>query len=454
MATVSYSLSTKVDKELKKSEILIRFTYGNGLALRSKSGVYVPQIRWNEKDKCLIIPRLKTPEQEELTIAQKHLDNLKNRILELFLQADKEAIAKQWLDEVIDRYHFPDKYSVSPEDAKVSFFGTFDTFLQKRKLSDVREKNFLVLKRALQRYEMFVGLHEKRIFLLDLETITAETIEDFESFLRNEHTLYEEYKDMYKCFPATTGSNRKTNKPQPRGHNTICALFHKLRAFFNWCNDQGITTNRPFVKYDGNTTEKYGRPVYITLDERNQIADHDLSGTPHLEVQRDIFIFQCLIGCRVSDLMRLKPSNVINGAIQYIPHKTKDGRPLVVEVPLNERAKTLVTKYKGVDEEGRLFPFISSQNYNYAIKDVFKACKIDRVVTVINPKTGDEEQLPIHDVASSHMARRTFVGNLYKQVKDPNLVGSLSGHKEGSRAFARYRDIDRDMKNELVKMME
>jgi hypothetical protein len=32
------------------------------------------------------------------------------------------------------------------------------------------------------------------------------------------------------------------------------------------------------------------------------------------------------------------------------------------------------------------------------------------------------------------------------KVKDPNLVGSLTGHKEGNKAFARYRDIDEDMK--------
>ena len=47
-----------------------------------------------------------------------------------------------------------------------------------------------------------------------------------------------------------------------------------------------------------------------------------------------------------------------------------------------------------------------------------------------------------------------FIGNLYKQVKDPNLVGALSGHKEGSRAFARYREIDEDMKRDLVSMLE
>jgi hypothetical protein len=52
------------------------------------------------------------------------------------------------------------------------------------------------------------------------------------------------------------------------------------------------------------------------------------------------------------------------------------------------------------------------------------------------------------------LARRTFVGNLYKQVKDPNLVGSLSGHKEGSKAFARYREIDEQMKRELVDLLK
>ena len=57
-------------------------------------------------------------------------------------------------------------------------------------------------------------------------------------------------------------------------------------------------------------------------------------------------------------------------------------------------------------------------------------------------------------IASSHLARRTFIGNLYKKVKDPNLVGSLSGHKEGSKAFARYRDIDEDMKKELVNLLD
>jgi hypothetical protein len=77
-----------------------------------------------------------------------------------------------------------------------------------------------------------------------------------------------------------------------------------------------------------------------------------------------------------------------------------------------------------------------------------------RLVTILNPTTRQEEKRPIYEVASSHMARRTFIGNLYKQVKDPNLIGKLSGHVEGSKAFARYRDIDEDMARDLVSLLE
>ncbi len=64
-------------------------------------------------------------------------------------------------------------------------------------------------------------------------------------------------------------------------------------------------------------------------------------------------------------------------------------------------------------------------------------------------------QKPLYEVATTHTARKTFIGNLYKQVnKDPNLIASMSGHSEGSRAFARYRKIDDEMKKELVNLLD
>ncbi len=449
MATIQRNLSTKVDGN-GKSEILLRLSVTKDKKLRIKSGLFINPKRFNAGE--IIRPRANQVEAQELRELENKLIEVERFIISLCETCAPEAINKEWLIEQIDRKEHPERYET--ENKQTSFFDLIKEYLEKRKLSEVREKNYQVLIRALRRYEMFVSINEQQPYTLNINTITPETIEDFESFLRNEHTLYEEYPEIYKEIPAIVNTKRKSPKPQPRGNNTICALFNKLRAFFNWCNEQGKTTNRPFRGYEGTTSEKYGTPYYITLEERNQIADFNLSQHPYLAVQRDIFIFQCLIGCRVSDLLKMTKSNVINGAIEYIPRKTKEERPEIVRVPLNDRAANLIKRYAGVDEAGRLFPFISAQKYNDDIKDIFRLCGITRIVTILNPTTGEETKRPINEVASSHIARRTFVGNLYKKVKDPNLVGALSGHKEGSKAFARYRDIDEDIKKELVKMID
>nr|DAQ34857.1 MAG TPA: Integrase [Caudoviricetes sp.] len=444
MTTVKAFIRT--GKKDKEANIRFRLSDGRNVQLFHKSELMVLPTLWDEKrEQYKAKSVIKTEERIRLNTA---IAERKKLLLSLY--ADTPNITSNQLEQLIDEQVHPEKYQKQGDD----FFSIMEAYLQKKKLSEVREKNFRVLIRALQRYELFVFAYERKEFKLELDKVNSETIEDIESFLRNEHNLYNEYPDIYKEIPAIVNTKRKNTKPQPRGNNTICALFNKLRAFYNWCNQQGITDNHPFEKYNGITTEKYGTPFYLTLDERNLIADYDLSAHPQLAVQRDIFIFQCLIGCRVSDLLKMTLENIINEAVEYIPHKTKDERPVVVRVPLNERAKSLIDKYKGADSKGKLFPFISAQKYNDDIKDILRLCGITRLVTVLNPTTSKEEKKPINEVASSHMARRTFVGNLYKKVKDPNLVGSLSGHAEGSKAFARYREIDDDIKKELVNMIE
>ena len=76
------------------------------------------------------------------------------------------------------------------------------------------------------------------------------------------------------------------------------------------------------------------------------------------------------------------------------------------------------------------------------------------MVTILDTHGYNTVQKPLYEVASSHTARKTFIGNLYRQVKDPNLIASMSGHSEGSRAFARYRKIDDEMKKELVNLLD
>lgn len=447
MATVK----TVVRTNKKNAEVNVRFRVSDGrnIQLFHSSEIKVKADVWDGKNDCI---KVRAPFDTEKRNQINCSVLARKQLLSDLYETNKSKIemTSEVLEQLVNERLFPEKYQ-KPKD---NFFDLMNLYLEKRRLSEVREKNFHVLIRALKRYELFYQIkNNKPEFKLSIDKISSDTIEDFENFLKNEHALCKKYPNIYKLIPSIVNTKQKNPKPRQRGNNTICALFGKLRAFFNWCNDQDITTNKPFDKYNG-LAEKYGKPYYISLEERNLIADCDLSAYPHLEIQRDIFIFQCLIGCRVSDLLNMTKANIINDAIEYIPHKTKNENPDVVSVPLNDRAKVLAKKYDGVDNRGKLFPFISAQKYNDSIKDIFLQCGITRIITILNPTTGLEEKRPINEIASSHLARRTFVGNLYKQVKDPNLVGSLSGHKEGSRAFARYRSIDEDMKKELVKMLE
>lgn len=447
MATTKRELSHKIDSS-GKSEIIIRLSAGRGLQPRLKTGLFITPSRL--KNGSIIKPRANQTEATELRRIETELNALEQFLLNLCTSIPTEQLSREYLNDQINRYRHPEQYA-DEKSAPIDFFGAFNEYLEKHPLSPTLVNNYRVLLRAMRRYELYTSAIGKP-FSFTLDGLTHIDIEHFEYFLRTEHDIYPKFRDIYNTMPADTRKGRKCPAPTPRGDNTICCIFKRFRAFFNWCNEQGLTDNKPFSKYCGVSSEKYGTPYYITIDERDRIADFDLSHNQRLEAQRDIFIFQCLIGCRVSDLIRLTPSNVINGAIEYIANKTRQDRPEVIRVPLHARAAALVEKYAG-RADGRLFPFISQQRYNDDIKKIFTAAGITRAVTILNPATGQEEQRPINEIASSHLARRTFIGNLYKRVKDPNLVGSLSGHKEGSRAFARYRDIDEDMKKDLINLL-
>lgn len=459
MATVKRTLSTKTNGN-GKSEILLRLTVKRGFQLRLRSNLFVKPEHYG--DGSLNKARPGSALYTELAQIKKTLSGIEQHLFDICQEEPIEKLTKEYLQERIQQFlnpaeeDAPTAEEAPVEDApkKLKFFEILQQFIDHRKISEWRRKRYEVLQRALLRYEMYRKIRHKNPYKLDLETFSVDDINDFETFLRSEDSLYEKYPKIYEKYPSDTRKTRKKAKPLAKGDNTIINMFGCLRSFFKDCIEQGYMEHQPFTKYKGSTTEHYGTPYYITLEERDIIANFDFGGNKHLETQRDIFIFHTLIGCRVSDLMRLTPNDVINGAIEYIAQKTMKDRPNVIRVPLNQRGKDLIEKYKGADRQGRLFPFISQQKYNKAIKEIFTRCGITRMVTILNAATGKEEKKPLNEIASSHLARRTFVGNLYKKVKDQSLVGALSGHAEGSRAFARYRQIDEDMKKEIISILD
>lgn len=340
---------------------------------------------------------------------------------------------------------------------RLTVVNALDAYATHHKLSITRIKSLGVIKRMLSRYILYTRATVNKTYELYADAMTSEDVENFKNYILSEAELAVTHKKIFvkifDKFPVTDNPKIKRTISK-RGENYVIDIIKRINAVYNWLNKANITDNNP-LKTVPRGTEIYGTPIYINKEERDIIADFDLSKeSSTVQVQRDIFIFQCLVGCRVCDLVTLSDLNVCNGVLEYVPQKTQDNAQQVCpRIPLSQRALDLIDKYKGVDPKGRLFPFISSQKYNEAIKLVFKACDITRPVNVRNPTTGRYEIKPICDVATSHMARRTFVGGAYKVVKDPNLIGAMSGHVPGSKAFARYRKIDDDDLRDVINKL-
>lgn len=445
MATLYYSLSKKADKATGRHEVLARFVVGSRINQRAKTNVFAPADYWNADTQAVKVPgwRLMNEEQkrtvEALNEINARLQGLRTAVMDSFIQAGagKKPIPAGWLASTIDRHNFPEKYEERPQ--TVYLADAFTGYLNGNKISTQRDKNTRVVLRSLLRFEAYTGER------LELDTMTADHLRDFESYIRREGEIVKTHPELLDTCP-------ETRRIEGRSENTIISRLEILRAVTLWAVRSGHTDNNPFTRFSFGGCV-YGTPYYITIQERDRIYRTNLSRHPQLAAQRDIFVFQCLIGCRVSDLLKLTNNNLINGGIEYVPIKTKEERGDIVRVPLNKTAAEIVERYA---DPGRLslLPFVSSQKYNQAIKRIFLAARLTRPVTILDPMTRQEVQRPLNEIASSHLARRTFVGNLYKQVKDPNLIAKLSGHCEGSRAFARYRNIDEDMRRELVGMLE
>ncbi len=438
MANITLSLSAKVDRYTGLSEVLVRLTSGKSFALRGKSGIFVPPEAWDATTQRLTTSRkMNASEVHEIVMLQQRLDNLCASIGNTFAQEQPTAPTSAWLASQIDKFHHPDRYNFNNlllNEAIEEYISTIDPTAK-------RIAHFYVLSRLIARYQAYKGVQYR------LSEVTERTLLDVERFIRDEHLLATQptYRRVMSVAPETRAIKE-------RGQNTVGAIMRQLRAVFHWAENCNMVQSSPFRKYKM-PTEVYGTPIYMTIEERKSVEEFDFSQRPQLGIQRDIFIFQCLVGCRVGDLLAMTRDNVIDGAVEYIPHKTKGERAKIVRVPLTPTAAAILERY--ADPKCKeLLPFISPQRYNDAIKEVLRIAGLTRMVTRINPTTLQEEKRPLYEVASSHMARRTFVGNLYKQVKDPALVGALSGHAEGSRAFARYRDIDEELRRETVSLLE
>jgi len=330
-----------------------------------------------------------------------------------------KADVKSVLDTICKKAIRRSKTEITNKDVDVNdFYAMFDNYLEQSRLSQWRIKHNKSLKQHLENFD--TRRNKKTTF----KCVNASYLKEFEKYFNS----------------------------LPVGTNTINCYMSMLRTFLKNIStilqQHNIKIDYPFGKglYEI-PEETYGTPIYITIDERNKIYAKDFE-SDKLNRVRDIFVFQCLIGARFGDLCKLTKDNIQGDILSYIARKTKNKKPVTVEIPLHPIAKEILSRYNMPD--GKLLPFITDQRYNEYLKEVFRLAEVTRKVTRLNARTGEEETVQINEIASSHMARRTFVGSLFNKEVTTDIICSMSGHKPGSKAFERYYTVEPELKENAI----
>ena len=434
MATVSAFIRSVSEKKDREVNTRFRLTDGRKIQLFYKSDLSILPRLWSN-DTQTIKAKVSYNEQARI-LFNRSVEDIKQRILDWYVeQGAKEDLTSADLQSYMER----------PTDSKISgddFTSLYERFLAERDCSADRVEQLRVGMRDVQRYEAYISITIGVHYAFDVNTVTAQTLRSFERFLADEYKIVEQYPELY--------ADRKVNQ-RPRGYNTIRNRLIYIRSFFIWLRDNGITTNNPFKTFKIKQAV-YGSAIYITVEELHRLAKVELE--PFLERYRDLYLFQASIGCRVSDLHALCGRNIVNGCVEYIARKTANEDPVTVSVPMNKLATAIYERNKKEDPNEPLFSHFTDQVYNRSIKRIFELAGLDRWVQRPNPVTREPEQVRLCDIAATHMARKTFIGNIYKREKDQNLVSELTGHRPNSVAFIQYRDVDAQMRRDMVAHLD
>lgn len=433
---LKYSINFRIEKrkDRKTKEIIVEnvpihldFTY-DGKRLAYFTGYRIDASKWSDisidpvtKEKTKI-QRVKrnaiNKDGVQYNIINAYLDKIKTSLEAIYMKAKATDIDVDNSFLCLELDAALGKKEKIGSDEIDAFWNKWEEYITTHDVSEGRRKHLKSTRNHFQRF----AEHNK--LDISFKTLSSELIKRFEDYLLSD------------------------NSGAKKSQNTIHGILKRVKAFFNWAmmaQNGSVLTDNPFNDYVIKG-EVYGAPICMTRSERDYLYDFQ-SSNDKLSRVKDIFCFQAFVGCRVGDLTSFTKGDIIDETLIYYPNKTlKDNRE-PAKVPLSTKAKAILEKYDL--EDGSLLPYISHQKYNEYIKELFKEAKMDRLVTRLNPQTMKKETLPLHDVATSHLARRTFIHLLHKNVKD-SVIGSMSGHAKGSKAFERYYEVDDETRRDAI----
>ena len=444
---ISLKLKTQVKNTKGESPLYLRMRYSdtNGKITESSifTGVDIKSTYFKNGD--LII---KTP---GYTSKKLKLDSIVSDIEKITSELQHEGLIP-YPKIVKDRYENLQKVKEIVSPKLVSFWGGYEEFLETKKhKSRGYRKMFISLKNRLEDFEKF-----KKIKL------------SFDYVIGNSEKFQTEIQNYF------WGKKKLSN-------NYVNKLFEILSIYLLWCRNVNYILHKP--SYRKNGIYEMDEKIYLNEGEVfklfnstkwDYIEGKDFSKNPHIyivndildgtkkgrygdvrkftnwELVKDIFLFQCSIGCRYSDILHFKVNHFDfggdDGRFSWVQQKTNKR----VSVPVNPISSKIYRKYSGGKSlVQNLFPQLSNQKFNKSLKLMMKDLQFNRQVSkpkLIGSTVVEKEYKFLWELISSHSGRKTFVKNLIDLgTMDYKTIMKLTGHKT-FREFEKYVSVtDNDM---------
>ena len=216
-------------------------------------------------------------------------------------------------------------------------------------------------------------------------------------------------------------------------HNGMMKHIQRLKKITNFCIKNNYITNDPFISFK--IKFKKSNRVYINNEELYILKNIKLNKS--LNKIRDIFLFACYTGLSYIDLYNLNIKNIQIGDdnLKWIfikRHKTD----IPSNVPILPPALTILNKYKTQNNINGIFPMISNQKTNIALKEIARLCNFNKKLTF-------------------HCARHTFATTITLTNGVPiETVSKMLGHNNIKTTQIYARVIDSKISADMMKLRQ
>jgi integrase len=227
---------------------------------------------------------------------------------------------------------------------------------------------------------------------------------------------------------------------EPRRHSTNYAakVVDVVKQFMREAQRRGYHAKTDYQNFS--IKKEKTTKIALSFDELEALYHLDLSENIRLEKVRDLFLIGAYTGLRFSDFTRIRPEHVetVDGETILTITTQKTGQP--VSIPLLPIPAALLRQYDYHP------PRISNQKMNDYLKELGQLAGMTGKMIVSNTAGGkrSEQVLEKWEKLTTHVARRSFATNFYRDGVQAVVLMKITGHTT-ERQFMQYIAIDGKM---------